>query len=139
MVCQAMIDRYCQEVAIAVKSSGVQDPALLKQLRCDLEEFLEEHPNAAEPELRKRFGQPESYATEYFAAMDAGRQRKVLADKKFRRKVLVTTVAAILAALIAALLIWAAGVTAAVEDFYSSNRGHWVTAPKEVYEESMTC
>ena len=105
MVCQAMIDRYCQEVAIAVKSSGVQDPALLKQLRCDLEEFLEEHPNAAEPELRKRFGQPEFYATEYFAAMDAGRQRKVLADKKFRRKVLVTTVAAILAVVIG-LALW---------------------------------
>ena len=105
MVCQAMIDRYCQEVAIAVKSSGVQDPSLLKQLRCDLEEFLEEHPNAAEPELRKRFGQPESYATEYFAAIDAGRQRKVLADKKFRRKVLVTTVAAILAVVIG-LALW---------------------------------
>lgn len=105
MACQAMIDRYCQEVAIAVKSSGVQDPALLKQLRCDLEEFLEEHPNAAEPELRKRFGQPESYATEYFAAMDAGRQRKVLAHKKFRRKVLVTTVAAILAVVIG-LALW---------------------------------
>lgn len=131
-----MLDRYCQEVAIAVKSGGIQDPSLLKQLRCDLEEFMDEHPGTSETELRKHFGQPEDYATEYFSAMDAGRQRKVLADKKFRRKVLVTTVAAILAALIAALLIWTAGVTAAVGDFYSSNRGYHVITPHEVYEEN---
>lgn len=102
---QTMLDRYCQEVAIAVKSGGIQDPSLLKQLRYDLEEFMEEHPNTSELELRKHFGQPEDYATEYFAAMDADHQRKALADKRYRRKVLVTIAAMVLAVVIG-LALW---------------------------------
>lgn len=102
---QTMLDRYCQEVAIAVKTGGIQDPSLLKQLRCDLEEFMEEYPNTSESELRKHFGQPDSYVTEYFSAMDAGRQRKALADKRYRRKVLVTIAAMVLAVVIG-LALW---------------------------------
>ena len=100
-----IIDRYCREVKGVAKSIGSYGPFLAERLRYDLEEFLEEHPNATEAELRQHFGDPKSYILEYSSTMDPQEQKQYITDSRFKRRLWLSTIAAILA-VIFALALW---------------------------------
>lgn len=100
-----IIDRYCREVEAAAKPIGSYGASVLQKLRGDLEEFMEEHPNTPESELRKHFGEPEAYILEYTATMEPQEKKQFITDRSFKRKLWVTVVAVTLAVVVA-LALW---------------------------------
>ena len=61
--------RYLRAVRRALRCPGRQGKLLLRQLSEDIDEYCEEHPDAAEGELCRRFGTPENVAADFVEAM----------------------------------------------------------------------
>ena len=58
-------ERYLRAVRKALHCPGRQGKRLLRQLSEDIEEYCEEHPDATEEELCRRFGTPENVAVDF--------------------------------------------------------------------------
>ena len=56
---------YLRAVRRALRCPGRQGKQLLRQLSEDIEEYCEEHPDATEEELCRRFGTPEDVAAAF--------------------------------------------------------------------------
>lgn len=56
---------YLRAVRRALRCPGRQGKQLLRQLSEDIEEYCEEHPDATEEELCRRFGTPEDVAADF--------------------------------------------------------------------------
>lgn len=57
--------RYLRAVRWALRCPGRQGKLLLRQLGEDIDEYCEEHPDATEEELCRRFGMPEGVAADF--------------------------------------------------------------------------
>ena len=72
MITQKMIDGYCKQVRKALKRNGIPDTRLLSdQLKNNLEEYLEDHPETSKQDIINSFGKPEEYVLEYAATLDS--------------------------------------------------------------------
>ena len=98
--------RYLRQVTAALKSCGVYRKSVAKGIRADLEDYLDEHPDATEQALQAHFGHPEEYVKEFLAGMDSEELARDLSAKRLRGK-LAVAVAVVLLALAVALVIWA--------------------------------
>ena len=98
--------RYLRRVTAALKSCGVYRKSVAKGIRADLEDYLDEHPDATEQALQAHFGHPEEYVKEFLAGMDSEELARDLSAKQRRGK-LAVAIAIVLLALAAALVIWA--------------------------------
>ena len=54
----------------------------LDQLKTSLDEFLEEHPTAAEADIVEQFGSPADFANAFLASLDEGELKKQLKKSK---------------------------------------------------------
>lgn len=61
--------RYLRAVRRALRCPGRQGKLPLRQLSEDIDEYCEEHPDAMEEELCRRFGTPENVAADFVEAM----------------------------------------------------------------------
>ena len=57
----SFVDRYCRRVRQFLICRPEIREHILNDLRCDLEEYVESHPEATEDQLIEKFGKPESY------------------------------------------------------------------------------
>ena len=112
-----MVAQYCKEVRAAIQGDDDYKNSVMKNLEADLEEYLSEHPDADERQLRARFGDPEEYAREMDATLSPSEKEQ---RKTLRRRVLIAAVAA----LVAALLIWAGAVVCEVTHVNRSSNNH---------------
>ena len=83
---------YLRAVRKALHCPGRQGKRLLRQLSEDLEEYCEEHPDATEEELCRRFGTPEDVAAAF--AEDLG--GSIAVNVQRRRNRIVTAVIVVL-------------------------------------------
>jgi len=114
-----MVAQYCKEVKAAIQGDDDYKNSVIKILEADLEEYISEHPDADERQLRARFGDPEEYAREMDATLSPSEKEQ---RKTLRRRVLTAAVAA----LVAALLIWAGAVVCEVMEVNNSTDGYFV-------------
>ena len=98
-----MVAQYCKEVKAAVKGDRDYKNSIIRNLKADLEEYLSEHPDADDRQLRARFGDPEEYAREMDATLTPSEkaQRKTL-----RRRVLTAVIAALVAVVLFGLVVY---------------------------------
>lgn len=85
-------ERYLRAVRKALHCPGRQGKRLLRQLSEDIEEYCEEHPDATEEELCRRFGTPEDVAAAF--AEDLG--GSIAVNVQRRRNRIVTAVIVVL-------------------------------------------
>lgn len=104
MKVQTACDKYYQAVEKELKGCAI-GPSVLRKLRSDLQDFLDENPDVTQALLFQYFGDPGEYVKEYTATMDAGEIRRSIDDRRFKRKMLVSLFAAILAVIIG-LALW---------------------------------
>ena len=96
----SVIDRYCRDVSKEIQKLTGLCGAVPKSLRCDLADYLEEHPDAAPEALYASFGKPEDFAKEYVANMDGEELGKRLHATRFQKRALTIFLASVLAVII---------------------------------------
>lgn len=87
-------ERYLRAVRKALHCPGRQGKQLLRQLSEDIEEYCEEHPDATEEELCRRFGTPEDVAADFVEDLGGS----IAVNIQRRRNRIVTAVIVVLVA-----------------------------------------
>ncbi len=95
MVKEAELEKYCRKIEKALVGNQTDKARILNTAKCDMEEFLEEFPDATMDDLVKRFGTPEDYAREFISGLDSGEVTKKLNVTKFWKKAITIGVAVI--------------------------------------------
>ena len=95
MVKEAELDNYCQQIEKILVGNQSDKSKILNTAKCDMEEFLEEFPDATMDDLVKRFGTPKDYAKEYASGLDSGELTRKLNVARFRKKAITIGVAVI--------------------------------------------
>lgn len=90
---------YLRAVRRALRCPGRQGKQLLRQLSEDIEEYCEEHPDATEEALCRRFGAPEDVAADF--AEDLG--GSIAVNIQRRRNRIVTAVIVVLVLVVGAV------------------------------------
>lgn len=98
-------NNYLRQIAAISKSCGVYHKSIVKRLKVDLEDYLDDHPEATEESIQRHFGHPEDYVKEYLTGMTSEEIALNLSTKRFWRK-LVITVTAVFLTLVLALVLW---------------------------------
>ena len=83
---------YLRAVRRALRCPGRQGKQLLRQLSEDIEEYCEEHPDATEEELCRRFGTPEDVAADFVEDLGGS----IAVNVQRRRNRIVTAVIVVL-------------------------------------------
>lgn len=83
---------YLRAVRRALRCPGRQGKQLLRQLSEDIEEYCEEHPDATEGELCRRFGTPEDVAAAFVEDLGGS----IAVNVQRRRNRIVTAVIVVL-------------------------------------------
>lgn len=104
-----MVAQYCKEVKAAIQGDDDYKNSVIKNLEADLEEYISDHPDATEQQILAYFGDPKDYAEELDSTLSPSEKEQ---RKTLRRRVLIAAVAA----LVAALLIWAGAVVSATAE-----------------------
>lgn len=112
-----MVAQYCKEVKAAIQGDDDYKNSVIKNLEADLEEYISDHPDATEQQILAYFGDPKDYAEELDATLSPSEKEQ---RKTLRRWVLTAAVAA----LVAALLIWAGAVVCEVTHVNRSSNNH---------------
>ena len=107
MIKETELEKYCGNIEKVLEDNQIEKAKILKTVKCDIEEFLEEHPDAAMEDLVKRFGIPEDYAKEYAFSLDSGELAQKLNVVRFRKKAIMigVTVAVAIVLFVAVLVI----------------------------------
>ena len=106
MVKETELEKYCRKIEKVLVGNQIDKARILNTAKCDMEEFLEEFPDATMDDLVKRFGTPEDYAKEYASGLDSGELAQKLNVVRFRKKAIMVGVAIVFAiALFVAILV----------------------------------
>ena len=97
MVKEAELEKYCRKIEKVLVGNQTDKAKILKTAKCDMEEFLEEFPDATMDDLVKRFGAPEDYAREFVSGLDSGELTRKLNVARFRKKAIMIGVAVVVA------------------------------------------
>ena len=95
MVKETELEKYCRKIEKVLVGNQTDKARILNTAKCDMEEFLEEFPDATMDDLVKRFGTPEDYAKEYASGLDSGELAQKLNVVRFRKKAITIGVAVI--------------------------------------------
>ena len=95
MVKETELEKYCRKIEKVRVGKQIDKARILNTAKCDMEEFLEEFPDATMDDLVKRFGTPEDYAKEYASGLDSGELAQKLNVVRFRKKAITIGVAVI--------------------------------------------
>lgn len=93
--------RYLRAVRRALRCPGRQGKLLLRQLGEDIDEYCEEHPDAAEGELCRRFGTPGNVAADFVEAMGGS----IVVNIQRRRSRIATAVIVLLVLIVGAVTV----------------------------------
>lgn len=85
-------ERYLRAVRKALHCPGRQGKRLLRQMSEDIEEYCEEHPDATEEALCRRFGTPEDVAADFVEDLGGS----IAVNVQRRRNRIVTAVIVVL-------------------------------------------
>lgn len=105
MSVRAQSNDYLQQVIAVSKACGVYRKPMAERLKADLEDYLEEHPEATAESLQQHFGHPEDYVKEFLTGESSEELARCLSAKRFSRK-LATTVVAVFLTSVIALGLW---------------------------------
>lgn len=107
---------YLRAVRRALRCPGRQGNQLLRQLSEDIEEYCEEHPDATEEALCRRFGTPEDVAADFVEDLGGS----IAVNIQRRRNRIVTAVIVVLVLVAGAVTVRQIWIQQLLLDF------HWV-------------
>lgn len=116
---ETALRRYYRSIASLLPCGGREKKTLLRTTRDSVASYLLDHPEADFARVQQHFGTPEEIAAAFVGDMDMPR---LLAALRSRRRVFL----AVIAALVAALLLWGGGVALTVADQHNANPSYIV-------------
>ncbi len=105
MSVRTQTNNYLRQVTAISKACGVYRKPMVEGLRADLEDYLDEYPEATEELLNQHFGRPEEYVKEFLTGVSSEELARNLSAKRFRRKLAIAVAAVILTAFVG-LCLW---------------------------------
>lgn len=111
--------KYFRSISSLLPCGGKQKRLILGTARNNVAVYLQDHPDADFAQIQQHFGTPEEIAAAFVSDMD---MPELLGALRSRRRVFV----AVIAALIAALLLWGGGVALTVADQHNANPSYFV-------------
>lgn len=112
--------RYIRSINRTLPCHGKMKRHIVSQIRCSIEDYLQEKPNADLAMVQAHFGTTQEIAAGYVAYEDTS----VLMQKISIKKKVLIIVAGVMVAI---LLMWAGTVVWATMDAWDSTRGHTET------------
>ena len=109
--------RYLSNIKSALRNAKQYRRSVIVSLKADIQEYISDHPDAAEADLLAHFGEPEEYAAEYITTMPLCEKKKIISAKK-------RIAFAVIVGLLAALLIWGIGVACTTSTFEEEHGGY---------------
>lgn len=113
------LNRYYREVRSWLPCSHKLKESIISRLQEDVQDYLEEHPDADAAQVRAHFGAPETIAAAYVDEMGTD---TLLRDLRIRRKIVSVTAGA----MAAILALWMGVVGWAIVRELNSSNGHIV-------------
>ena len=120
-------ERYLRAVRKALHCPGRQGKRLLRQLSEDIEEYCEEHPDATEEELCRRFGTPEDVAAAFVEDLGGS----IAVNVQRRRNRIVTAVIVVLVLVAGAVTVRQIWIQQLLLDM------HWVESITYIADEPL--
>ena len=120
-------ERYLRAVRKALHCPGRQGKQLLRQLSEDIEEYCEEHPDATEEELCRRFGTPEDVAADFVEDLGGS----IAVNIQRRRNRIVTAVIVVLVLVAGAVTVRQIWIQQLLLDM------HWVESITYIADEPL--
>lgn len=120
-------ERYLRAVRKALHCPGRQGKRLLRQLSEDIEEYCEEHPDATEEELCRRFGTPEDVAAAFVEDLGGS----IAVNIQRRRNRIVTAVIVVLVLVAGAVTVRQIWIQQLLLDM------HWVESITYIADEPL--
>lgn len=120
-------ERYLRAVRKALHCPGRQGKRLLRQLSEDIEEYCEEHPDATEEELCRRFGTPEDVAADFVEDLGGS----IAVNIQRRRNRIVTAVIVVLVLVAGAVTVRQIWIQQLLLDM------HWVESITYIADEPL--
>ena len=118
---------YLRAVRRALRCPGRQGKRLLRQLSEDIEEYCEEHPDATEEELCRRFGTPEDVAADFVEDLGGS----IAVNIQRRRNRIVTAVIVVLVLVAGAVTVRQIWIQQLLLDM------HWVESITYIADEPL--
>lgn len=120
-------ERYLRAVRKTLHCPGQQGKRLLRQLSEDIEEYCEEHPDATEEELCRRFGTPEDVAADFVEDLGGS----IAVNVQRRRNRIVTAVIVVLVLVAGAVTVRQIWIQQLLLDM------HWVESITYIADEPL--
>lgn len=128
MSVRTQMNNYLRQVTAISKACGVYRKPMVEGLRADLEDYLDEHPEATKESLQQHFGHPEDYVKEFLNGVSSEELAQNLSAKRFRKKLAIIVTAVILTAFVG-LCLWVG-----IRNSQTAQEYYWY----EVYDEGIT-
>ena len=122
---RVLLKHYYREIKSYLPCSRKEKKRILKEIRGNVDSFLEDHPEADFEAIQTHFGTPHLISVSCVENMDTVKLLKAL---KIRKRI----ITAVAATLLAALLLRAIGLAAAYLEFYNDIHGYTETWIEEV-------
>lgn len=118
------IDRYIKDIKSFLICDYKTQKKFIGDFKNDIFSYIEDNSISDIDKISEHFGTPQEIAKGFFENADT---------KKIKKKMNISRI--IMICIIAALLIWIVGVTAAVIDAHPSNDGYFVDESYDISEE----
>lgn len=112
---------YYRSIQKALPCSGCQKRKLMKDIRCSVDSFLQEHPDATFETVSAHFGSPQQIADTYTEEMSP---QELQTQLKARKRV----VGIVAAAAASIIFIWLAYITVVTCDELNNNPGYIIVS-----------
>lgn len=109
--------KYCACVSRVLPCSGKMKRKIMGEIRMSIQEYMNEHPDAAYTDMETKFGTPQQIVSAY---LDEADHLRLAGELKLKNRVM----KAVLAALTVSVLLIAVTLGLIIEDDYSSENGY---------------
>lgn len=117
---QRDLQRYYRRIQRKLPTNGAVSKSIMANIRHSVEDYLHTHPDADQQALLEHFGDPETIAASFIACTD---MKELLAEYGKQKRIF----RIVLAAVLAALVLWSAAVGYAMWSFDDNRPEHSAT------------
>lgn len=130
-----IVEVYFREIKALLLCSKEQKDELLLGLKSDVEDFIEEHPDATLQDLKDHFGTPESIADSYQSTVGESKIRKKFHYSRRMAYIIGAAVSVLFLVIFVGFVLYFAKLMKDVPEYYVAEETVMQSVPSELSEE----